>query len=134
MKKFMLGLVAVIALGAMGVAQADLVVYNQNNPPDATDLPVGGWGTYRGFGVNLSDVALSLDATGAHTGTDLGDYATVYLTDLVIRHPGSQGSASSAFAGDWSTALVKIYTDSDPYDGHVYRRFHQYPGHEPNRR
>ncbi|MBP7275402.1 MAG: hypothetical protein KBA51_04280 [Kiritimatiellae bacterium] len=117
MKKLMLGLVAAITLGAMGVAQADLVVYNQNNPPDATDLPGGGWGTYRGFGVNLTDVALSLDATGAHTGTTLGDYATVFLTGLTLRHPGSQGAASSAFAGDWSTALVKIYTTQTPTMG-----------------
>jgi hypothetical protein len=92
-------------------AHGAITIYNQNNPPDATDLPSGGWGTYRGFSVTFNDVAL----TTAYTAPDASPTpSTLYLTDLTIRHPGNQGAGSTPTSGDWTTAMVKVYTTQTP--------------------
>lgn len=92
-------------------AHGAITIYNQNNPPDATDLISGGWGTYRGFSVTFNDVAL----TTAYTAPDATPTpATFYLTDLTIRHAGNQGSGSIPISGDWTTAMVKVYTTQTP--------------------
>ncbi len=104
------------AILATAAAQsvAAIVVFNQLNPPDGTGLPSGGWGTYRGFSVNFNDSALDQTADGLESGTALADYSTVFLTSLVIRHSGSQGAQPAAPTGDWTDALLKVYTSQTP--------------------
>ena len=97
---------AVLAVPTHG----EITIYNQNNPPDGEALPGGGWGTYRGFSVRFDDTALST----AYTPPDeVPTPATVYLTDLVLRHPGTQGAGSTA-PGDWTNARLKVYTTQTP--------------------
>lgn len=88
-------------------ANAAVVIYNQNTPPDNSGLPSGGWGTYRGFSVNFSDVALSTSYTAGETSTP----ATINLTQLAVRHAGSQGSPPN---GNSANALLKVYTTQSP--------------------
>lgn len=92
-------------------AYGAITIYNQNNPPDATNLPSGGWGTYRGFSVTFNDVALSTDYTAPDAAPTP---ATVYLTGLTFRHAGNQGAGSTPTSGDWTTAMVKVYTTQTP--------------------
>ncbi len=100
---------AVLALA--GPLQAAIVVFNQNNPPDTENLPSGGWGSYQGFSVTFTDPALTQVAGGIEAGTMLGDYPTVYLTDLVIRRSGSSG------ATDANNVLLKVYSTQTPTTG-----------------
>lgn len=87
---------------------AAITVYNQNNPMDATDLPSGGWGTYRGFSVTFNDAAF----TTAYTSPDSAPLpSTVYLTDLTVRRSGSSGTG---VIGDPQNAILKIYTSQTP--------------------
>lgn len=104
-----------LALFAAGALSADgaIVIHNQDNPPTATDLPSGGWGTYRGFSVSFSDAALSTAYTSPDSAPTPG---TIYLGELTLRHPGTQGSGSSA-PGDWTNALVKVYSSQTPTTG-----------------
>ena len=96
---------------AAAPAHGAITIYNQNNLPDATDLPTGGWGTYRGFSVTFNDVAL----TTAYTAPDSSPTpSTFYLTDLTFRHAGNQGAGSTPTSGDWTTAMVKVYTTQTP--------------------
>lgn len=92
-------------------ATAAITIYNQSNPPDTTDLPSGGWGTYRGFSVSFADAALSTDYTAPESAPTP---STVYLTDLVLRHSGNQGASPATPTGDWTDALLKVYTTQTP--------------------
>lgn len=87
---------------------AAIVIYNQNNPMDDTDLPSGGWGNYLGFSVSFNDAALTTDFT-APDSAPLP--STIFLTDLTIRRSGTTGTGA---AGDPQNALLKIYTSQTP--------------------
>jgi len=105
-----------LVLGAMGMSSvcADIIVYNQENPPSNTGLPSGGWGTYRGFSVNFSDAALSTDYTppdAAPTPSEL------FLFELTLRHAGNQGATPTAPTGDWTQVMLKVYTTQTPTIG-----------------
>ncbi len=108
-------LLALFAIGAAAclvtsTAQAEIILYNQSNPPDTTDLPTGGWGSYRGFSMHFDDTAFS----AAYTGADTPPLpSTIYLTEMTVRHPGTQGSPSTPM-GDWTQARMKIYTTQTP--------------------
>lgn len=95
-------------------SQAAITAFNQSNPPDASGLPSGGWGTYRGFSITFTDAALSQSADGLETGNVLSDYTTVFLDAMVLRHSGNQGPSPSAPTGDWTDARLKVYTSQTP--------------------
>jgi len=94
--------------------RADIIVYNQENPPSNTGLPTGGWGTYRGFSVDFSDVALSTDYTPPDSAPTP---AALFLTELTLRHAGNQGATPTAPTGDWTQVLLKVYTTQTPTTG-----------------
>jgi MYXO-CTERM domain-containing protein len=95
---------ALFALPAHGA----ISVFNQNNPMDTTDLPSGGWGSYRGFSVAFNTTAL----TTTYSAPDTAPLpATIYLTDLTIRRAGTSGTAT---VGDPANALLKVYTSQTP--------------------
>lgn len=116
MKSFMI-LILIAAVAFTASVNAEIVIYNQNNPPDGTALPSGGWGTYRGFYALLDGFDLSVDTTGDEAGKSLGDFATIYLTDLVLRHSGNQGGSPTAPNGNPTNAVLKIYTEQTPSTG-----------------
>jgi hypothetical protein len=88
-----------------------ITIYNQSNPPDATSLPSGGWGTYRGFSFQLNDAAFDTAYTAPEAAPTPG---TVYLSELVLRHSGNQGGTPASPTGDWTNALIKVYTTQTP--------------------
>ena len=77
-----------------------LVVFNQNNPPDASNLPSGGYGNYRGFSFRPNDTALTT-LGGSLAAPDL------LLSNLSVRRSASAGSGSAA-------AYVKVYSSATP--------------------
>lgn len=77
-----------------------LTVYNQSNPPDASNLPSGGFGNYRGFSFRPNDTALST-VGGSLAAPDL------LLGNLIVRRSASAGSGSAA-------AYLKVYSSATP--------------------
>ncbi len=77
-----------------------ITVYNQNNPPDSSDLPSGGYGNYRGFSFRPNDNSLTEDG-GSLTAPDL------LLSNLSVRRSATAGSGSSA-------AYLKVYSSAVP--------------------
>lgn len=116
MKRLSVFILFAVLLSA-SLAQAEIIIYNQNNPPDASDLPSGGWGTYRGFYMLPDGFDMTIETTGADAGKSIADFDTVYLTDLIIRHSGSGGSSPTAPTGDPTNAVMKIYTEQTPGTG-----------------
>jgi hypothetical protein len=102
--------IAVLAalVGLQLPCAASILIYNQNNPPDTTDLPSGGWGTYRGFSVTFNDVAMTTSYTSPDTAPLPG---TIYLGDLTVRRAGTSGTG---VVGDPQNAILKIYTSQTP--------------------
>jgi len=98
----LLAAVALAALLPVASTQAAVIqVYNQNNPIDGTDLPSGGWGSYLGFSVRFDDPALT--TTGPLSGTLL-------LSELTVRHPGSNGAVPGGLPGTDTAVYLKVYT------------------------
>lgn len=94
-------------------ANGAITIYNQDNPPSATGLPSGGWGSYRGFSASFSDASFSV----AYTDEDTAPLpATIYLTELSLRHSGSQGGTTTE-EGDWTNAIIKVYSSAAPTTG-----------------
>lgn len=87
---------------------AAISIYNQNDPPNTTDLPTGGWGSYRGFSVTFNDAALTTTYTSPETAPLP---ATIYLEELIIRRAGTSGTG---VVGDPQNARLKIYTSQTP--------------------
>jgi len=100
-----------MVLTLAGPSSSAIIVYNQNNPPDTENLPSGGWGNYQGLSVVFTDSALTETVGGVESGTSLGDYPTVYLTDLVVRRSGSAGVTNA------NDVLMKVYATQTPTTG-----------------
>jgi autotransporter-associated beta strand protein len=77
-----------------------VIVYNQNHPPDSSDLPGGGYGNYRGFSFRPNDTALTA-VGGSLTAPDL------LLSNLTVRRSATAGSGSGA-------AYLKVYSSALP--------------------
>jgi autotransporter-associated beta strand protein len=77
-----------------------LTVYNQSNPPDASNLPSGGFGNYRGFSFRPNDTALT-SVGGSLAAPDL------LLGNIVVRRSASAGAGSAA-------AYLKVYSSATP--------------------
>lgn len=77
-----------------------ITVFNQSNPPDATNLPANGAGNYRGFSLKPNDTAFSVTG-GSLTGPDM------FLDSLTVRRSSTAGSSTTP-------VYLKVYTSLTP--------------------